>query len=240
MTVAERWFYFPMVGFLGLIGVIASEVWQSLLKSRFPRPPTYVGVLGMTIIVILLSIRSYQRNLDRVSEFMLFSHDLEISKESYDLENGLAVLLFQSKKYDEALTHAEKSIALFPYATNYNTLGLIYLQKRDYKNARINFQKAVDFGDYYISYQNMSDLYLVDGDINEAKAFNQQALQRLPYNAKLWLDLAVIKYRLGQLEEAKAAALKSYELDSNDTSAYVYNSLINNKPLNLNFKVESE
>ena len=76
MTVSDRWFYFPMVGLLGIIGILLSE-----LIFAHPRSNAWV-ILILSIIILLFSGRTMMRNRDWKDAITLFKHDLLISKEN--------------------------------------------------------------------------------------------------------------------------------------------------------------
>src|SRR5258708_301723 len=73
MTVADRWMYLPIVGLLGIFGVSV----QSLnIKSDNAKA---VGALLAVIIIVLLSLRTINRNNDWKTDFGLNLHDLHIN-----------------------------------------------------------------------------------------------------------------------------------------------------------------
>lgn len=228
-TAAERWFYLPSVGILGFLGALIANFHLKNQKL----------VLAAAIVIIgILSLRTFVRTLDWKDEFTLDSHDIQYSKEAYELEGVLAYLYLQQGKTDEALAHAQRSVQLFPYITNYNNLGLAYLQKGDIPNAEAAYKKAIALAPYYLPYQNLSGLLMAYGDPKEAEQFNEKALARFPNNADLWLYQAIIKYKLNKIDEAKQASVRAYSLRQDSQTGYLYTRLENNQPLELNFNTK--
>lgn len=179
MTVAERWFYFPMIGLLGMIGIIILNIKYQILKR--------VAIVFSLIVISLLSIRTVVRNFDWKNGLILFSHDIKISKNAFDLENNLGVELFRVKKFDGAKIHFERSTQLAPnWWTNWNNLGVVYEKKGDLNKAKQYYQKAIDNGDYYLAYENLAIILIKQKKFKEAQGFlEKDALLKFPNNERL-------------------------------------------------------
>jgi hypothetical protein len=174
MTVAERWFYGPMIGLLGTIGAIFNFQ-QAVFKKLIP---------VFILIVFLFSVRTIIRNKDWKNGLTLFSHDVQISKNSFDLENNLGVELFRVKKYDQAKIHFENSCRLSPtWWVNWNNLGAVYERKNNLKQAKKLYEKAIAYGDYYLAYENYINILLKEKKYSEVKEFIEtKAFRKFPYN----------------------------------------------------------
>lgn len=224
MTFAERWFYFPMIGLLGLLGIIIDKL------KLTPKTVTVFAIL----IVVTLSARTFIRNFDWKNGLTLFSHDSQISQNSFDLENNLGVELFRAGKVEEAAIHFEKSADLAPHWwTSWNNLGVIAERKGNYQKAEEYYRKSIQNGEYFLAYENLANILLVQDKPMEAKVFIKEAVKKLPLNAKLWFTLALSNYKLGDKEGALLAARQAYLLSPTQQSAYVYSRLSQNQPLEL-------
>lgn len=177
MTVADRWFYFPIIGLLGLIGVMINM--KPALSKYF--------ISGLLVLAFLLSIRTVVRNRDWKNGLTLYSHDIIISRNSYDLENNLGVELYRVKRYREAKIHFERSTQLSPtWWINWNNLGVSYEQLGDLKKYEDCLKKSMDNGDYYLAYENYVMILLKTGRIDEARKFlTEKALPMFPGNPVL-------------------------------------------------------
>lgn len=230
-TVADRWFYFPIVGLLGMIGVLIKESQVAIEKKR--------NLVIIILIISLLSIRTFIRSFDWRDQLTLASHDIVISKEAYGLENVIALELLKRGKTEEAKIHAQKSAEIYPYHTNYNTLGLVYIDLGEYQKSKEAYFKALDYGDSYLVYENLGGLAMVYGDADENIKFIQEALKKFPQNSRLWLYLAILQYQRGNKEDAKTAiALANHYNDTKETQ-YIYSLIMNDKPLDLKFTTSS-
>ena len=91
-------------------------------------------------------------------------------KPNHELLNLYGVILFQLKKYDQAIIQLKKSIEINPnYYQGYNSLGNIFFKKNDFNEALEAYQKAIDLKfDYHESYYNKGNVYLKLKQIDKA------------------------------------------------------------------------
>jgi len=177
MTAAERWFYLPMVGLLGMIG-------SMIISSKFKVQSSKFIVL---LIIVLFSVRTLVRTFDWRNELVLFSHDGQGKNISFDLENNFGVALFRNGQFDQAAVHFKKSTELAPYWwVNWNNLGVIYERKGELAEAEKLYKKSIDNGDYYLAYENYVGILIKEKKLKEAKEFlEKQGLIKLPNDEKL-------------------------------------------------------
>ena len=179
MTVADRWFYLPMIGLIGCIGVILKDYINL----------TSVKII-LVIIVAVMSVRTFTRTLDWKDGLTLFGHDERIVKNSFDLENNLGVELFRAGRFAEAKSHFEASARLAPYWwTNWNNLGAIAERQGDFSKAENDYKKAIKNGKYYLAVENLATLLIRVKKYAEAKKFLQDtAIPNFPDNAIIQND----------------------------------------------------
>lgn len=225
VTVADRWFYFPFVGLLGMTGVAVQTI---ELKQKILR---YILFVFACILILVLSFRTVIRNRDWKDGYTLYSHDIQYQPESYQLHNNLGVELFRRGNIDEAGIHYKRSVELFPYFVNWNNLGNVYLEKKDIKRARKYYELAMRNGNYHIAYENLALLLLKHESPKEANEFSKDAVQKLPNSSKLWMTLAVSEYRLGNRNDALFAAEQAIRLDPIQPNYLVYYTISQNQPI---------
>jgi hypothetical protein len=187
MSVAERWLYFPMIGFLGSLGCLVSRGVNRIPPGRWK----IWGVSLVGLSLILLSARTVKRTFDWRNGLTLFSHDIGYSHDAFDLENNLGVELFRVGKIEEAKTHFEKSIELQPkWWFPYNNLGAVYQRKGDLRKAEELYRKAIENGDYYLAYENLAGILLKQERWDEAAVFLEEAVRKFPENEWMreWLE----------------------------------------------------
>lgn len=223
MTIAERWLYFP---FIGLLFILAG-----ILEHLEPRK---VVIILIIIITPLLGLRTIFRNKNWHDGLTLYSHDIKISRNSFDLENNLGVELFRAGRYTEAQKHFERSITLQPkWHFAYNNLGAVYEREGNLPKAKELYLKTLTLSDYFLAYENAAFLILKQGDAKEAKDFSEKALKKLPNNPKLWLTLGLSYYKLGDKTNALLSVRQSVILAPSDINYYVLDRLTQDKPIEM-------
>ena len=200
MTLAERWLYFPLIGFLGLAGVF--------LEKFSPKKN-----LILVFVVVLFSVRTFLRTFDWRNGLSLFDHDIKLNSQAFDLQNNFGTELFRAGKIEEAKPHFEKSIELAPsWWTSYNNLGVVYQRKGDFGKAKELYQKAIDNGDYYLAYENLAGLKLQTEKPDKTIEFVSEALKKLPLNNNLRTILVIAYTRQGDYKKALLEAKRLLQL----------------------------
>lgn len=233
MTVADRWFYIPIVGLLGLLGFGL----QSL--KFFDRKLLTVGyALGVGVLVAL-SIRTIIRNADWRNRITLYSHDVKISDNS-GLQSNLGLEYFNLQENDKALIHFKRSVELSPSGPGLSNLGAIYDRLGDIEKAEEYYLKAINFRhppdngwpvapDYVMkSYLGLTTMLLFSEKPEAARVIALRAVREAPNSANLWSILAAIEYKLGHTQEALVAAEKGKAL-AHKSYDYFYEQIINNQ-----------
>ncbi|MBI1862493.1 tetratricopeptide repeat protein [Candidatus Microgenomates bacterium] len=203
MTVADRWFYVPMVGLLGLMGLAVQRV--RLNKTL---------AIGIAIVIIgLLSLRTFVRGLDWTDMMTLYTHDLEHSPNNYHLANKYAAELLKDSRYDEARPILEQAyLANNTYGPVNNNLAFVYEKSGQYDKAREHYIKALsaaDFGDADKSYNALARIELFTfNNPAGAKKWTEKGLTQYPESILLRIDLAMEEYGMGNKTHAIAILRK--------------------------------
>ncbi|HVA96821.1 MAG TPA: tetratricopeptide repeat protein [Candidatus Acidoferrales bacterium] len=221
MTVANRWFYVPIVGLIGMIG-IAIETF--LLKTKTSKKTVYIVLI---LIIVLLSARTMVRNTDWQNALILYEHDSMLTS-SYDLEGNLGEELYLAGYKDKALYHYKKSVNLLPFDRTLNNIGVIYEREGKYQLAKQYYLKAINAVDpmppYHHDvtlYQNVSRMLIYFGNPEDAVTYLNQGLKIYPHDYVLLLLKGMDEYKLQETEKAKLSLQKSYSLAPNDAAKKV-------------------
>jgi len=201
MTVADRWFYIPIVGLLGMIGTVI-VVLHVHTKPGFWRKTSPV----IAVIVLLFAGRTALRTFDWKDNATLFTRDIRISRGSYDLENYLGAMALSESDIDQALSHFRNITITEPdYWLGWNSMATAYYRAGDNRRALYYFSKATSVRFSAPSpYINQAKILLPEKP-EEAKAVIQEGLTRFPKNPDLWLLLSRILEELGKPSYALAA-----------------------------------
>ena len=190
-TVAERWFYFPCMGLVGMSLTFIAQSFLAMQKRFGASMLLQRGVLGLvTIIILIYSVQSYTRSQVWRDGYALYSTDVVTNPDSAHLQNNLGVELFRRGQYADAKSRFEKSIQLNPYwKISWNNLGAVYQRTGDLKRAEEAYVTSTKYGPYLLTHQNLLAIFVRQGRLSEARDYVEKvALPQFP-NDPVLLDM---------------------------------------------------
>lgn len=235
MTVADRWFYFPMAGLLGLIGIAVQEV-------KINKQKLNIIMICVIVVLLALSVRTIVRNSNWHDAITLYSHDVMIES-NFDTENNLGAELINVGQYENAIIHLNKSIEFYPNEINYTNLGYSYQQLGKKDVALKYYKKALTSNSFnvqpphklqYTTYAFPTEFSIQQSEFTTAREILYKAVLDYPTNSRLFVYLAYVEYKLGNSDKALAAASQAYKLEPNDITNHVYSKIKSNLPLDIN------
>ena len=189
---SERFLFMPSLGLSIVLGYLTFKGFQhSKLKSIMP------WLFG--IVVLLWSIKTITRNTDWKNNYILFSKDIRISKNSAKLNNALGgEIITQALKADDAefrneeirraITYLEKATELHPtYRNAFLLLGNAKYHLSEYGTAIAYYRRALSLDANYSDALNNLAVALRDAgkEAGEKKGNLQQALTFLKESEQL-------------------------------------------------------
>lgn len=197
LTVSDRWFYFTIVGLLGVLGVLYDQFAIEILLGK--RNLFSVFLVCLFIIFIYLSVRSFIRVGDWRDTKVLALHDLKIQKDNYQLLSALGAMYLEEKRYSLAAKYSEESVKIFPHwGTSYYNLGVAYHMDHKIKPAEIAYKRSIENAKVNINaYENLAILYIYNYPPVVARDYAKKNLKKFPGSVKLWHVLALAEHRLG-------------------------------------------
>jgi hypothetical protein len=162
VTVADRWFYFPMIGLLGMIGIIYSTFLESLRAKKL----IISAIFALSVIVILLlSVLTIVRNSQWQTPFILYSHDIKYAGESSELDSYLGEIYADNDQINKARSLFEKALVLNPLGDSLNALAYLSEKQKDYLRAKNLYWQNINLKNglpKYISYEGLARISLLD------------------------------------------------------------------------------
>ncbi len=228
-TVAERWFYFPIVGILGMAGIVYETLF-SYVKTKW-----IVAIIALTIL--LLSLRTFLRTYDWRNDYTLASHDRTVSPDSHSFEFMLGAYFYNKKEYQKARTHIQNAVSIYPSASGYINLGLMNFVLKDYASAKKAYLTSFEYNETDRAHMYLALLALYYGDPAKNIDFIKHiSLKKYPQKADLWLSLAKLEYNFGNKKDARASIVKAYQYESSQRVDSVYKAILNNEPVPIDLK----
>jgi hypothetical protein len=206
-TASETWFYFGMVGLLGMIGVLM------LTFQEYMRPGIFITIVA--VIICLLGVRTIMRGTEWSSEYNLAIHDIAASKEDYEAMNNLSDYYYtQRHDYPEAEHYALASVKSMPTASNYSNLAVILQALRQDAASYNAFLQSLHYGviDTPIGNKTIDQFSLLlatYGNYRTNQQYIQQFIKIYPTDAKLWEYLAALDQQHNNNAAAKTDIIQA-------------------------------
>lgn len=230
-TVSDNWFYFPLVGLLGIIGVI--------IQIYFPKNKTFSRKIIYSLCAIAictLSILTIMRNANFHDDFTLYSHDVKYAPSSRALVYALGYRYLYQKQFELAEPYLLKATQLDPdESINWYTLATLYEQTGQTEKAQHAYQTAIKVSDYNVAYENYAFFLYLHNDLNLASQVTNLGLQKFPTDSKLWMVKSFIEYKQGVNDEALSSAKYALGYSPSNLTETIY--LLISR--HLHFKVET-
>jgi protein O-mannosyl-transferase len=223
-TASEPWFYFPMAGLLGMLGVI-SVTFPIRIERKWL-------IIAASIILCVLGVSTALRGTVWSDSAALASEDKSVSKNDYIVDESYAKYMIRHGRFSEAKTYAQQSVNTFPSFTGYDYLGQALAGLKDYAGAEKAYDAGIKFGNNFsYIYQDKAMLMLVYGDPTSDKMFLLAAVDRFPEDSELWTSLAVFEDMNIDNADAKVAITTASKLGQvpADLSGWI----LNNQPFSL-------
>jgi len=239
MTVCESWFYFSMIGFLGMIGIVLVS-FQSRLR------PSWFLIIAV-LVIGSMGIRTALRGTNwRTTDTMAFK-DAAVSPGDYIADKNIAYYYYDEGNFAEAKVYADRSVTAFPGALSYNILGMTLLHLNNYPGAAQAYDKGMQYSDLNLLYENRASLTGGYGSAASNTKFLLTAVNKFPKDAEIWFYFAIQLYRDNDTANAKNAITQSYKYAattenmplSNQDISVIYSRIMTNEPLNVSFNPNS-
>ncbi|MBI5122714.1 hypothetical protein HZA75_02530 [Candidatus Roizmanbacteria bacterium] len=182
LTIADRWFYLPLVGFLGCLGILF-KVFLSRFRGKV------FGLLGV-ILILFFSLLTIARNANYSDEITLYIHDLQINEDAI-MENDLGINYAKSGNMQVAFHYLQKSVQDDPYPGNLYNLALAYEQVGEIRKAK----------EYYVKAFNVSEAYFSINGIERRKGNENLAIYET--NSAIYERLGWVLLRLEEYQNAE-------------------------------------
>ena len=211
MTVSDRWFYFPIIGLLGMAGLAVSYL---SLQGKMRQ----MSVTLLVVVIIALCVRTMVRNANWINADTLYEHDVLVDQNA-DLVSMLGAQLELEGQYSRALVYLKKTAYIYPEEPHLNNLGVVYEEMGDYSMAINYYYLAYRYNKTFKNgneaatkslYDNLARVLTYHGNHERAKQFIlTDALKKYPQNGNYWAFLALCYYAQNQQKEALTTAKKA-------------------------------
>lgn len=222
---AEHYLYLPSFGFVLLMAIL-------LDRASSPLRLHYYTYGLFTVIVVLFSLRTFDRNYDWKDSFTLWSKTVKTVPHCVRALNNLGIEYYNRKDYSTAKRLYQEAIQLQPaYEKAYYNLGNVYKEEHDYERALTMYAKVAELNPKNVmNSNNLGNAYAMKKRYQEAIASYQLALQHQPDYAEAYNNLGNVYRSLKNPVVAvthyqKALSLNPHYADARNNLAGAYGDL---------------
>ena len=218
--IAERYLYFPLVGFCLVVSILINEVMakSNLSKSKNWKLIKYSLLIGL---LIFYSLATIARNPVWKDNFSVWANTVEKSPNNSIVHGGLGLAYQQRGFLDEAIRELKKAVELSPKMDkNHYNLGRVYEEKGLFENAIGSYKRAIELNPGYINaYFNVANIYMRIGLRQDAIYAYQKVIELNPKDLEAHNNLGVAYAMQGQIDRAISQWEKALEVDPQNQNA---------------------
>jgi tetratricopeptide (TPR) repeat protein len=207
-TVAERYIYFASFGLFFAV-VYLFDAFCTSIKNKM------AYTLTACIIILLLFIRTIDRNMDWNDYTRFWEHEANTSLVTFQTHYNLGVTYRNQKRYEEALVEFQKSLMLkqdFPQT--YFDYALTYQMMNKFPEAIENYLLAIKVDPYSRgSYNNLALISLQQKKYEDAITYMKAALGKFPRDPELYTNLGIVYYNVGDVNNARSSFKAALSID---------------------------
>ena len=211
---AERYLYLPVMGFLGLIGI--------LIRNYIPK--RRIATIGYGIVILVLGMVSIYRNEIWRDELSLWYATSKREPGSARAHHNIGVVHSAKGFYEYAEYEYKKTLEINPGDTeaHYN-LGNAYERKGMLDEAIKEYLAAVQHNPFYANaYNNLGSIYKKRLLWDKAAELYKKAIQYNPFNPNYYNNLGLIYHEGKRYKDAVAEFSKALKIDKGMSSAHNY------------------
>jgi hypothetical protein len=206
-SMADRYMYLPLVGLLLALAGLS----QGSLRSFGEKSMADLWVLlalGYCVILTCIQLSHWRNGIT------LFSRAVQFNEDNWVTQMGLGLALTERRRFDEALPHLERALALPGNAAEaHKNLGLCYQRKGDLNNALNHLEAALRLNPKLAdAYFRLADVLISQpnpkqDDAGRAVLLIQRGMGlRSQPKPEEWSLLSIALGRSGRLRESAEAA----------------------------------
>jgi Tfp pilus assembly protein PilF len=215
-AMADRYMYLPIMGLLIATVLGCAEFVEA---RKLSKPIIAVAAIA---VVAMLSWRTWVEQSYWADDVHLFSRAIAITGANNAAENQLGLAIAKAGAVEQSLPHFQRALAINPRdEVAHADLGQYFLYHGDRTQAEREFREALaDTRNRTLAatlYQNLGAIAWQQRRLDEAESRYQHAVALMPGEYRAWLNLGLIAFEEGKIDQAIRYDLQS--LNAYPTSA---------------------
>jgi len=214
VVVADRYTYVPYIGLSFMLGVLLSSLKSGRLKQ--------ILWSVFMLLVIVLSVSSFQRNKVWKDDITLFSNVLKNNPNVLEALNNRGNAYNYKGQFELAIADFNRGLEIQPnYKNFYNNRAQSYYLLDSLELALKDLDKAIKLDPGYLdAYRNKGQVLYSMEDYDYAVRVYSRVISMAPYRALLYLSRAEAYLKLDKSEEALADFQKAADVHPRSYQAF--------------------
>jgi hypothetical protein len=232
VTAADRWFYFPFIGLLGMILSLLPFIHIKALNKK-----DNLVIFIIFVVFVVLSTVTIIRNSNWYNGVTLFGHDIVYAGADNvaDIQYNYGTALMEENHYKDAIIHLQKASQLSPESYEiWQNLGLSYIYVHKYDQARGAYEKVISLNNN-LDEAHRAILYTLikQNHYKEAENMAKRYIKMYPTDYSIWRLLGLAAYKNEDKTMGITSLQKSFSLYA-DPETYNYLLMVQqNLPIDL-------
>jgi len=214
---AERYLYFPSLGFCMLFAITVTKIYNSYPSLR-------TGVILFSIFSLsLYSVRTIIRNRDWKDEITLWSAMIRdfpgaqrarLTLKTLLTERGISYV--EKRQYKEAIDDFKRVLEIAPNeAEGWANLGTVYYEKGEYEQAINSYKTALKINSGFdpIIYKGIGKAYMAKGQYEQAINAFTEVIRFHPDEPETLFLLGLVYLRQNLYKKAEEVFRRALEVD---------------------------
>jgi len=240
-TMAERFIYFPSLGYCLAIAVLLGRLTKTDMKEGFSDAAimfkaniklfAIVGTAGLAY-----SFMTVDRNADWKNNYTLYSKDVVTGKESYrmhyyygrtlikDIAPAEADTNKRKLLFDEGIAEMKEAIRILPtYSDAHSQLGVAYTRINRFDKAIESYEAGIKLNpNDAIGINNMASVFFSQGRMGDAINAYNNVIRLNPRYVDAYVNLGSCYGTLKEFNNAISAFQKALAIEPTNTKALMY------------------
>ena len=197
--ISDRYPYLASIGLYFLVGIFYLYIKDNYNKY------TNITKYSFYIIIIALSITTFNRNKVWENDYTLFTDVLQKHPEAYIAANNLGVYSLNNGKINDAISYFSQAIEINPnFSDAYSNRGSIYYKQNKIDDALLDLNKAIELNtNNSKALMNRGNIFYAKKEYDNALADYNKAIKINPNNCKTHINRGLLYCQKNKVKDAK-------------------------------------
>lgn len=215
-VIAERILYTPSIGYCLIVAIGMKKLVKKFHAQR------KIIYLLFAIVLVVNTVKSYDRAMDWTNEHRLFSSSLRVVPNNGKLYYNIARISSEERKIEKSIKFYEKAIQLHPnYESAHMNLGNVYRELQQFEKAKYHLKKSVEIQvDFPVGWMNLGIVFAMLKDFKQSEQSYFKALSYRKNYANCYYNLGNLYIEMKNFTAAIESWRKAVSINTTHRKAW--------------------